>query len=65
MGLKQKRKIKKRTISGKGFCKCQNRKYVHGKGIMDAIKNIAAPAMNFINNNVDTLKSGAEAIEML
>ena len=62
MGLKQKRVVKRKTVGGKGFCKCQNRKYVHGKGIMDVIKNIATPAINFVKDNADTLKSGAEVI---
>ena len=49
----------------KGYCTCQNKKYVHGKGFMDvfnSVKNLAAPAMNLIKDNTDTLKSTAEAI---
>ena len=30
--------------------------------VFNAIKNIAAPAINLIKDNTDTLKSGAEAI---
>ena len=59
MALKQKRPGARKIICGKGFCSCQNKKYVHGKGIMDvfnAIKNIAAPAINLIKDNTDTLK---------
>ncbi|SRR6266536_2219650 len=65
MGLKQKKTVKRKTICGKGFCNCQNKKYVHGKGVMDifnSIKNLAAPALNLIKDNADTFKSGAEAI---
>jgi hypothetical protein len=62
MGLKQKRIVGRKIIGGKGFCNCKNKKYVHGKGIMDVISNIAGPAMNFIKDNADTLKSGAEVI---
>ena len=65
MPLKQKRKANRKIICGKGYCTCQSKKYVHGKGIMDiinSVKNIAAPAMNFIKDNADTLKSTAETI---
>jgi hypothetical protein len=62
MGLKQKRVVRRKIVGGKGFCKCQDKKYVHGKGIMDVIKNIATPAINFVKDNADTLKSGAEVI---
>ena len=65
MALKQRRKVNRRIICGKGYCTCQGKKYVHGKGIMDvfnSVKNLAAPAMNFIKDNTDTLKNTAEAI---
>jgi hypothetical protein len=65
MALKQKRKVNRKIICGKGYCTCQNKKYVHGKGIMDvfnSVKNIVAPAMNLIKDNTDTLKNTAEAI---
>jgi len=65
MALKQKKKEVRKIICGKGYCTCQNKKYVHGKGIMDifnSIKNLAAPAMNFVKENADTLKSTAETI---
>ena len=65
MVLKQKRKVNRKIICGKGYCSWQNKKYVHGKGIMDvfnSIKNLAAPAMNLIKDNTDTIKSTAEAI---
>ena len=65
MALKQKRKVNRKIICGKGYCACQNKKYVHGKGIMDVInsvKNLATPAVNFIKDNTDTLKTTAEAI---
>ena len=35
MPLKQKRKANRKIICGKGYCTCQSKKYVHGKGIMD------------------------------
>ena len=56
------RKSKRKTISGKGYCMCENRNYVHGKGIMDVIKSIATPVINFATDNKDTIKSGVEAI---
>jgi hypothetical protein len=65
MALKQRRKVNRRIICGKGYCTCQGKKYVHGKGIMDvfnSVKNLAAPAMNLIKDNTDTLKTTAEAI---
>ena len=65
MALKQKRKVNRKIICGKGYCTCQSKRYVHGKGIMDifnSVKNLAAPAMNLIKDNTDTLKSTAEAI---
>jgi hypothetical protein len=62
MGLKQRRKTNGRIICGRGFCKCQNREYVRGKGFMDILKNLAAPAIKLITENKDTLKSGVEAI---
>jgi len=65
MVLKPKRKIKITTICGKGYCTCPNKNYVHGKGIMDifnSVKNLAAPAVNFIKENTDALKGTAEAI---
>ena len=65
MALKQKRKVNRKTICGKGYCTCQNKKYVHGKGIMDifnSVKNLASPAMNFVKENADTLKNTVEAI---
>ena len=65
MALKQKRKVNRKIICGKGYCTCQSKRYVHGKGIMDifnSVKNLAAPAMNFVKENTDTLKSTAEAI---
>ena len=58
MALKQRRKVNRKVICGKGYCTCQNKNYVHGKGIMDVV----APAMNFVKDNADTLKSTAEAI---
>mgnify|MGYP003541535732 CR=1 FL=1 len=65
MAIKQKRKVNRKIICGKGYCTCQSKRYVHGKGIMDifnSVKNLAAPAMNLIKDNTDTLKSTAEAI---
>ena len=65
MALKQKRKVNRKIICGKGYCTCQNKKYVHGKGIMDvfnSVKNFVAPAMNLIKDNTDTFKNTAEAI---
>src|SRR2546426_10776622 len=65
MVLKQKRKVNRKIICGKGYCTCQSKKYVHGKGIMDiinSVKNIASPVVNFIKDNADTLKSTAETI---
>jgi hypothetical protein len=58
MVLKQRRKVNRKVICGKGYCTCQSKKYVHGKGIMDVV----ALAMNFVKDNADTLKSTAEAI---
>lgn len=65
MALKQKRKISRKIICGKGYCTCHNKKFVHGKGIMDifnSVKDLASPAMNFVKENTDALKSTAEAI---
>ena len=62
MALKLKRKANRRIICGKGFCQCQNKQYVHGRGFMDVVKNLAEPAIKLINDNKDTLKSGVEAI---
>lgn len=65
MALKQKRKRNRKIICGKGYCPCQNKKYVHGKGIMDifnSVKNFASPALNFVKENTETLKNTAEAI---
>jgi len=62
MVLKQMRETNRRIICGRGFCQCQNRQYVHGKGFMDVVKNLAAPAIKLITENKDTLKSGVEAI---
>src|SRR5271155_967406 len=65
MVLRQNKKINRKIICGKGFCQCQNRNYVHGKGVMDifnSIKNVATPAINFITENKDALKSGAESL---
>jgi len=65
MALKQKRKVNRKIICGKGYCTCQSKKYVHGKGIMDvfnSVKNLAAPAINFIKDNTDTLKNTADVI---
>jgi hypothetical protein len=62
MGFKQKRNINRKVICGKGYCTCQTKKYVHGKGIIDVVKSIAEPAIKFIKDNAGTLKSTAEAI---
>ena len=65
MALKQKRKVNRKIICGKGYCTCQNKNYVHGKGIMDvfnSVRNLVAPAMNLITENTGTLKNTAEAI---
>jgi len=65
MGLKLRRKIVRKTICGKGYCTGSNKQYVHGRGMMDifnVVKNIAAPAMNVVKENADTLKSTVEAI---
>src|SRR5208282_3869958 len=66
MGVKHQRKNQRQTICGRGFCHCQNKRYVHGKGIMDifnSLKNIATPAINAVKDNQDAIKSGAEAIQ--
>ena len=65
MGIKQRRKGNRKIICGKGFCTCENKKYVHGKGFMDvfnSLKNIAAPALNLVKDNQETIKSTAEVI---
>src|SRR5260221_9850870 len=62
MALKVKRKVKRRIICDRGFCQCQNKQYVHGKGFMDVVKNLTEPAIKLINDNKETIKSGAEAI---
>jgi hypothetical protein len=65
MALKQKRKAKRKLICGRGFCTCQHKKYVHGKGFMDvfnSVKNAVAPAIDLIKDNTDTIKSGAEML---
>ena len=58
MTLKQKKKVDRKIICGKGYCSCRNKQYAHGKGFMDVIQ----PAINFVKENADTLKSTAETI---
>ena len=58
MTLKQKKKVSRKFICGKGYCSCRNKQYVHGKGFMDVIQ----PAINFVKENADTLKSTVETI---
>lgn len=62
MVLKQKMGRNRKIICGKGYCACHNKKYVRGKGFMDTIKSIVMPAINMLNENKDTIKSGVEAI---
>ena len=35
MGLKQKKKVNRGFVCGKGYCICKHEKLVHGKGIID------------------------------
>ena len=35
MGLKQKKKVNRGFVCGKGYCICKHEKLVHGKGIVD------------------------------
>ena len=35
MGLKQKKKVNRKIICGRGYCDCQNKYFVTGKGFMD------------------------------
>ena len=58
MTLKQKKKVSRKFISGKGYCSCRNKQYLHGKGFMDVVQ----PAINFVKDNADTLKSTVETI---
>ena len=58
MTLKQKKKVARKFISGKGYCSCRNKQFVHGKGFMDVMQ----PAVNFVQENADTLKSTIETI---
>ena len=58
MTLKQKKKVSRKFIFGKGYCPCRNKQFVHGKGFMDVIRS----ANNFVKDNADTLKSTAETI---
>ena len=58
MTLKQKNKVSRKIICGKGYCSCRNKQYVHGKGFMDVIQ----PAVNFVKENADILKSTVETI---
>ena len=58
MTLKQKNKVSRKIICGKGYFSCRNKQYVHGKGFMDVIQ----PAINYAKENADTLKSTAETI---
>src|SRR5688572_32964636 len=65
MGLKQRRRVSRKVVCGKGYCTCRNKQYVHGKGIMDifnSVKSLVSPAMNFVKENADTLKNTAEAV---
>ena len=65
MGLKQRRKVSRKMVCGKGYCSCRSKEYVHGKGIMDifnSVKNLVSPALNFVKENAGTLKSTAETI---
>ena len=58
MTLKQKNKVSRKIICGKGYCSCRYKQYAHGKGFTDVIQ----PAINFVKENADTLKSTAETI---
>ena len=58
MTLKQKKKVSRKVICGKGYCSCRNKQFVHGKGFMDVIQ----PAINFVKENADTLRSTVETI---
>ena len=58
MTLKQKNKVSRKIICGKGYCSCRNKQFAHGMGFMDVIQ----PAINFVKENADTLKSTAETI---
>ena len=58
MTLKQKKTVSTKFKSGKGYCPCRNKQFVHGKGFMDVIR----PANNFVQENADTLKSTIETI---
>ena len=40
MPLKPKRKANRKMICGKGYCTCQSKKYVHGKGIIDLFNSV-------------------------
>ena len=58
MTLKQKNKVSRKIICGKGYCSCRNKQFALGMGFMDIIQ----PAINFVKENADTLKSTAETI---
>src|SRR6188768_2449741 len=58
MTLKQKNKVSRKIICGKGYCSCRNKQFTQGMGFMDVVQ----PAINFVKENADTLKSTAETI---
>ena len=62
MAIKLKKSSSRKYISGKGYCACHEKQYVHGKGMVDVLNSLVTPAINFIKDNQDTLKSTAEAI---
>ena len=50
MGLKQKKKINRKTICGRGYCCCQNKYFVQGKGIMDIDSKVLESIPESIDN---------------
>ena len=62
MAIKVKKNLNRKYISGKGYCACHKKQYAHGKDMVDVFRSLVTPAVNFIKDNQDTLKSTAEAI---
>ena len=50
MGLKQKKKVNRKIICGRGYCDCQNKYFVKGKGIMDIDNKVLESSSRAIEN---------------